>query len=72
MFTTTKIIQPLGRFVRYASKSSKPKINIGVLDVPFDKGQQKRGVNKGPQFLRDAGLIESLKDLRKNYHHFLN
>ena len=36
---------------------------IGILGVPFDKGQQKFGVAQGPKYLRDAGLIQKLQDL---------
>lgn len=40
--------------------------NVGVLGVPFDKGQKMSGVDLGPQSLRDAGLVEKLKSLRKS------
>ncbi|XP_037577134.2 arginase-1-like [Dermacentor silvarum] len=36
---------------------------IGVLGVPIHQGQRKPGVEKGPQFLRDAGLLDKLRDL---------
>ncbi|KAL1429801.1 hypothetical protein MTO96_015665 [Rhipicephalus appendiculatus] len=36
---------------------------IGVLGVPIHQGQPKPGVEKGPQFLRDAGLLDQLRDL---------
>ncbi|KAL3205346.1 hypothetical protein MRX96_011242 [Rhipicephalus microplus] len=36
---------------------------IGVLGVPIHQGQPKPGVEKGPQFLRDAGLLEQLREL---------
>ncbi|KAF5287956.1 hypothetical protein FQA39_LY15594 [Lamprigera yunnana] len=41
-------------------------IKIGVLGVPFEKGQTKIGVGNGPKILRDHGLIESLKEISNN------
>ncbi|KAH6925495.1 hypothetical protein HPB50_006108 [Hyalomma asiaticum] len=38
-------------------------LGIGVLGVPIHQGQPKPGVEKGPQFLRDAGLLDQLRDL---------
>ncbi|KAG5889603.1 hypothetical protein JTB14_024024 [Gonioctena quinquepunctata] len=38
-------------------------LEIGVLGVPFDKGQPRVGVAKGPDALRQAGLIEKLSDI---------
>nr|XP_022918125.1 arginase-1-like isoform X1 [Onthophagus taurus] len=42
------------------NKMGKPK--IGVIDVPFAKGQRKHGVQKGPKVLRDAELLQKLKE----------
>lgn len=39
---------------------------IGIVGVPFDKGAGKRGTVKGPQALRDAGLIDEIKDISPN------
>ncbi|XP_018326945.1 arginase, hepatic [Agrilus planipennis] len=36
---------------------------IGVLGVPFDKGQTKPGVANGPKSLRDAGLVEKIRNI---------
>ncbi|XP_077875250.1 arginase-1-like isoform X2 [Ictidomys tridecemlineatus] len=41
--------------------SSKSK-SIGVVGAPFSKGQPRGGVEKGPTFLRNAGLLEKLKE----------
>ncbi|GJQ84107.1 hypothetical protein Trydic_g12081 [Trypoxylus dichotomus] len=37
-------------------------LKIGILDVPFEKGQDKSGVAKGPKRLREAGLLEKLTE----------
>lgn len=39
--------------------------NVGVLGVPFDKGQNKPGTSKGPEALRNGGLVEKLRSLRE-------
>lgn len=44
---------------------SKRNLNIGVLGVPFGKGQRKYGVEDAPKFLRDYGLLTRLKELGK-------
>uniref|UniRef100_A0A182K929 Arginase n=1 Tax=Anopheles christyi TaxID=43041 RepID=A0A182K929_9DIPT len=45
----------------------KPKkINyerIGIVGVPFDKGQRKKGVGLGPKAIRDAGLIDHIQEI---------
>lgn len=40
-------------------------MKIGVLGVPFDKGQPRVGVGNGPKFIREAGLINRLREIRK-------
>lgn len=34
---------------------------VGILGMPFGKGQKKSGVARGPECLRNAGLIEKIK-----------
>ncbi|KAM5167093.1 arginase-1 isoform 2-T2 [Callospermophilus lateralis] len=41
--------------------SSKSK-SVGVIGAPFSKGQPRGGVEKGPTVLRNAGLLEKLKE----------
>ncbi|KAJ8981226.1 hypothetical protein NQ317_004170 [Molorchus minor] len=38
---------------------------IGVLGVPFDKGQPRVGVANGPDAIRKAGLIEQLASIHR-------
>lgn len=38
--------------------------SIGVIGVPFSKGQPKGGVAGGPKAIRDAGLIGRIADIR--------
>ncbi|MCF6139431.1 arginase [Pseudalkalibacillus berkeleyi] len=37
--------------------------NIGILGVPMDLGQMRRGVDMGPSAMRYAGLIERLENI---------
>ncbi|KAG7274660.1 hypothetical protein CRUP_004584 [Coryphaenoides rupestris] len=34
--------------------------SVAVVGAPFSKGQKRRGVEHGPKFIRDAGLLERL------------
>ncbi|CAG9771407.1 unnamed protein product [Ceutorhynchus assimilis] len=36
---------------------------VGILGVPFDKGQAKKGVGNGPSIIRELGLIERLEEI---------
>lgn len=38
------------------------KSNLGIIGVPFSKGQTKGGVEQAPDFLREKGLIDILKE----------
>lgn len=44
---------------------SLQQINVGILGVPCEKGQEKSGVSLGPKTLRDGGLIQELISIRK-------
>ncbi|XP_065307060.1 arginase-1-like [Dermacentor albipictus] len=46
-----------------AVNSTSRRREIGVHGVPIHQGQRKLGVEKGPQFLRDAGLLDKLREL---------
>ncbi|KAL0102916.1 hypothetical protein PUN28_018305 [Cardiocondyla obscurior] len=39
---------------------------VGIIGVPFDKGQEKEGVARGPEVIRAAKLIDELKILGKS------
>lgn len=38
------------------------KTKLGILGVPFSKGQGKGGVEQAPDLLRDMGLISMLNE----------
>ncbi|XP_006118685.1 arginase-1 [Pelodiscus sinensis] len=40
--------------------SVKPKISVGIVWAPFAKGQAREGVEKGPEVVKEAGLIDKL------------
>lgn len=54
-------------FLRNMSQQTKcqPLKRVGLIGVPFEKGQKKYGVSIAPAALRSAGLIERLKDIGK-------
>ncbi|XP_036142831.1 arginase, hepatic isoform X2 [Monomorium pharaonis] len=43
--------------IRYYSQK------VGIIGVPFDKGQEKEGVARGPEMIRAARLVDELKIL---------
>lgn len=52
-------------FVRRMAHMNKwePLKQVGVVGVPFEKGQKKYGVSIAPAAMRSAGLIDQLKDI---------
>ncbi|XP_050307410.1 arginase, hepatic [Anthonomus grandis grandis] len=42
---------------------SKETLKVGILGVPFDKGQGKKGVADGPSVIRKGGLIERIQEI---------
>lgn len=36
---------------------------VGVIGVPFNKGQRKDGVQMAPSALRESGLLKEFKEL---------
>ncbi|XP_052753730.1 arginase, hepatic [Galleria mellonella] len=51
-------------FVRNMShKKWEPLKGVGIIGVPFEKGQKKYGVSVAPAAMRSAGLIEHLKEI---------
>lgn len=52
-------------FVRRMSqkKTWEPLKKVGIIGVPFEKGQKKYGVSVAPAAMRSAGLIEALKEI---------
>ncbi|XP_005180026.2 arginase-1 [Musca domestica] len=45
---------------RQFSSSAGTKTKLGILGVPFSKGQSKGGVEQAPDFLRQNGLVSML------------
>lgn len=39
------------------------KLNLTIIGVPMDLGQNRRGVDMGPSAIRYAGVVERLTDL---------
>lgn len=47
------------------AKKWEPLKSVGIIGVPFEKGQKKYGVSMAPAALRAAGLIEQLTEIGK-------
>lgn len=45
----------------------EPLKKVGIIGVPFEKGQKKYGVSIAPAALRSAGLIQHLKTIGNIY-----
>ncbi|KAF7407729.1 hypothetical protein V1477_004938 [Vespula maculifrons] len=43
--------------------SARSYNKVGIIGVPFEKGQRKKGVALGPKIIRDTGLIKELEVL---------
>ena len=39
------------------------KLNISIIGVPMDLGQNRRGVDMGPSAIRYAGVVERFQEL---------
>ncbi|XP_022906717.2 arginase-1-like [Onthophagus taurus] len=48
--------------IRFFSDKIRESTYVGIVDAPVEEGQKKRGVSKAPQVLREAGLIQKLKE----------
>ncbi|XP_067847451.1 arginase-2, mitochondrial isoform X1 [Heptranchias perlo] len=44
-------------------KQKRSVHSVGIIGAPFSYGQKRRGVEGGPQAIRDAGLVERLSSL---------
>ncbi|KAJ8404761.1 hypothetical protein AAFF_G00331480 [Aldrovandia affinis] len=48
--------------IRFALRIHKRNHHsVGIIGAPFWKGQRRDGVEKGPDLIRDAGLVDKLK-----------
>lgn len=44
------------------TKFQKTKKSLGVIGVPFYKGQKKSGVDNAPAMIRNSGLLKQLEN----------
>lgn len=63
MLTKVRFLSGFGALKRCLH--SEREIKIGILGVPFDKGQPMVGVANGPDAIRKEGLVEQLAGIRK-------
>lgn len=60
-----KRLTPILKIITRNLQNNWNNNNIGIIGVPFGKGQRKYGVEDGPKVLREHGLIIKLKELRE-------
>ncbi|GBP66791.1 Arginase-1 [Eumeta japonica] len=53
----------LDAFVIMSTHRWQPLQRVGIIGVPFEKGQKKYGVSVAPAAMRAAGLVEALKEI---------
>uniref|UniRef100_A0A1A9WRQ6 Arginase n=1 Tax=Glossina brevipalpis TaxID=37001 RepID=A0A1A9WRQ6_9MUSC len=56
----------------YAASRTNTSKRLGILGVPFSKGQGKKGVDLAPDFLRDNGLLRMLSKCNVNISDYGN
>lgn len=61
-------LPPLAAARCMSSRTASKK--IGILGVPFEKGQRNQGVSGGPRAIRDAGLADALRALGHDVQDF--
>ncbi|XP_054262817.1 arginase-1-like isoform X1 [Macrosteles quadrilineatus] len=74
LLTNVPVRLNIGSVVRrFSSLADKEPVNdgisslkIGVIGVPFSKGQTNEGVRKGPQVIREGGVLKELNALGHN------
>lgn len=49
------------------SRKWEPLKKVGIIGVPFEKGQKKYGVSVAPAAVRSAGLIDQLREIGTYY-----
>ncbi|XP_037935343.1 arginase-1 [Teleopsis dalmanni] len=51
------------RFYANTQSTNSSTMTLGIIGIPFSKGQSKQGVETAPDFLRKNGLINILNDV---------
>ncbi|XP_064464064.1 arginase, hepatic-like isoform X1 [Ornithodoros turicata] len=52
----------------HVGRAQHARKEIGVLGMPLAHGQRKAGVEEGPKFLRNAGVLDRLRELGHEVH----
>ncbi|XP_051866191.1 arginase-2, mitochondrial [Pristis pectinata] len=58
-----RFLHLLGKRLGVFPKQKRSAHSLGIIGAPFSYGQKRRGVEGGPQAIRDAGLIGRLTSL---------
>lgn len=61
----------LRHFSTQALKKDVKQTKLGLIGVPFSKGQTKGGVEDAPDLLRQHGLIEILEDTARGKYTYI-
>lgn len=54
---------------KYIQSSNVISDRIGIIGVPFDKGQTKKGVAYGPDAIREGNLLKHLQAISSKDGH---
>jgi len=65
MFKTSTILQTC-RTLTMSNVCNSTAKDVALIGAPFSGGQPKRGVERGPQALRDAGIVQRIRNLGRN------
>lgn len=68
-FNVSGIVQ-YARSIHFIQPQRQRAQKLGLIGVPFRKGQGRQGVELGPKALRDCGLITSLQNLGHEVHDY--
>lgn len=63
--SVNRLLRPLSNSVRGMATTIDTS-KIGIIGVPFSKGQRRSGVHLGPQAIRDGNLIQEIQDFNQN------
>ncbi|XP_069773185.1 arginase-2, mitochondrial [Narcine bancroftii] len=65
-----RILHLVGKQLGVFPKQKRSLHSVGIIGAPFSYGQKRRGVEGGPQAIRDAGLTDRLAFLGWKLHDY--
>lgn len=57
------------RYCNSANNKMDPVLRVGIIGVPFDRGQKvNTDFHEGPKAIRDGGLVAKIREFNGNVH----